>query len=369
MAQVIAPPTSGNSIAGTPGGANLNATATSLAQHILTLQPDKEAARLCFYHYLKNLCEAGEPVTSDLVNRFLCRALSFAHWQENKMALFQETMGLLHHFQETHQGVLPLDEVFRPDDIQVVVVENIRTLELIVHKHHERISTPYDQFRVFADGNDRVIAIVLQGDRSVRVSVYPKAIAIREGELVPLHQELKLFYTPELHLHPQALHQMEIGPHACARFRMTPEGIVGSFIRGYTFQKYGAMEGGGLHRYPALFYPLKRLEQLFVDRKSDPMYVELTGLLEKALELLAEGHPESRKFAKAAQERGRLALEHIFPDDKVVRLLIENLEKSLALELARQPESRPEPHPHEQSFDEDGSLKDEPWPKIRNMPV
>jgi hypothetical protein len=37
------------------------------------------------------------------------------------------------------------------------------------------------------------------------------------------------------------------------------------------------------------------------------------------------------KFAEAALERGRLAMEHIFPDDKLVRLLIDNLGKTLAL--------------------------------------
>ena len=49
---------------------------TALAQHILTLEPDKDAARLCLYHYLKNLCEAAEPVNSDLLNRFFFRAFS-----------------------------------------------------------------------------------------------------------------------------------------------------------------------------------------------------------------------------------------------------------------------------------------------------
>lgn len=309
---------------------------TALAQHIISLEPDKDAARLCFYHYLKNLCEPAEPVNSDLLNRFFCRALTFAHWQENKAQLFQEVSAILQHYCDTHQVQLPLAEVFSPEQIQVVPVETLRTLELVIGRYMERTMSPYDQVRILPEGGEKIVTLVLQGDRSLRVTVYPKVLAIREGELVPLTQDFTLFYSPDLTLHPMMVHQLEIGPHTAARFRMNSEGVKGNIVRGYTFQKYNAMDGGNLHRYPILFYPLKRLEQFFVNRKSDPMYIELTGLLEKALELMNTNHPEAGKFAAAALERGRLALEHIFPDDKLVRLLINNLEKTLALESARQ---------------------------------
>ncbi len=310
---------------------------TALAQHILTLEPDKDAARLCLYHYLKNLCEAVEPVNAELIQRFFTRALTFQHWQQNKQALFNEVNGILHHFQESTGQLIQGSESFRPEELQVVPAESLRTMELVVNKFLERTSSPYDQFRALQEG-DRIVAIVLQGDRSLRVSVFPRVMAIRDGELVPLCQDFALYYTSDLQIHPMMIQQIEIGPHTAARFRMGADGINGLVTRGYTFQKYATMDGGGLHRYPVLFYPLKRLEQFFVNRKSDPMYIELTGLLEKALELMNQEHPEAVKFAEAALERGRLALEHIFPDDKLVRLLINNLEKTLALESARRGE-------------------------------
>lgn len=308
---------------------------TALAQHILSLQPDKDAARLCFYHYLKNLCEATEPVNSDLLNRFYHRALSFTHWQENKNQLFFEVSSIIQHFQDTHHVQLPVFDAVRPEDIQVVQVENLRTMELVVGRFLERSKAPFDQFRVLSEGQDRVVGIILQGDRSLRIAVFPKTLAIRDGELTPLCLDFTLFYTPELSLSQQMMQNLEVGPHTTARFHVTADGIHGAIIRGYTFQRYSTMDGGGLHRYPILFYPLKRLEQFFVNRKSDPVYIELTNLLEKALELMNQNHPEAAKFAEAALERGRLALEHIFPDDKLVRLLINNLEKTLALETVR----------------------------------
>jgi hypothetical protein len=358
---------------------------TALAQHILTLEPDKDAARLCLYHYLKNLCDATEPVNSDLLNRFFYRALTFQHWQQNKLQLFQEVSGLLHHFQESTQKPLSLDQMIRPQDLQVVPTETLKTLELIVSKHLERHLSPFDQFRVIPEGDDRLVTLILQGDRSLRVSTFSKVVAIREGELVPMCHDFSLFYTADLQLHPMMIQQLEVGPHTAARFRFTQDGLIGTITRGYTFQKYATLDGGNLHRYPVIFYPLKRLEQFFVNRKTDPMYVELTSLLERALELMNGQHPEAVKFAEAAMERGRLALEHIFPDDKLVRLLINNLEKTLALESARRgqlagPASAKaasaavpeEDYPLEGVEEIDlteGPQKEEPWPKIRNLPV
>ena len=310
------------------------AYATNLAQHILTLEPDKDAARLCFYHYLKNLCEAQELINSELMNRFFSRALTFAHWQENKLQLFSEVTSILHHYQETHHVNLPVNEMMRAEQIQVVNAETLRTLELVIARYVERHASPYDQYRILPEGDDKIVCLTLQGDRSLRATVFPKVLAIREGELTPLCQDFTLYYSADLQLHPMMIHQIEAGPHAAARFFVNADGVHGIVTRGYTFQKYSVMDGGGLHKFPVLFYPLKRLEQFFVNRKSDPMYIELTGLLEKALELMSTNHPEAVKFASAAIDRGRLALEHIFPDDRLVRLLINNLEKTLALDTA-----------------------------------
>jgi hypothetical protein len=91
--------------------------------------------------------------------------------------------------------------------------------------------------------------------------------------------------------------------------------------------------------------------------------------------------PDTFRFAHAALERGRLALEHIFPDDKLARLLINNLEKSLALIQASQPSYRSVPAAAASAFapatgseldaEPEGLdlLKDDPWPEIRNLPV
>ena len=122
---------------------------------------------------------------------------------------------------------------------------------------------------------------------------------------------------------------IEVAPNIIARFMVLGNGTHGTLIRGYTFQKADAFRGGKISSHPQIFYAIKRLEQHFVDRKTDPMYVELTQILEKAIELLNMRHPEAKSFSQAALERGEQALENIFPDDNMVRLLTQTLRNSM----------------------------------------
>ncbi len=313
---------------------------TGLAQHLLNLEPAKNPARLSFYHFLKNLCEAGDPVISTTLNTFYARALTFSHWQEHKAALFEEVSAALASYVAAHpesaESTLPeLAHSWKPDDLQIVALESQKNLIAMLERAFESELPPTEQFRIFPEGADKAVAVVLGQDRRLRVTLFHPIVRIHEGRLSPLCTDYTLTYGPDLLLEPGHLQQIDVGGHTAARFRFTNDGCKGILLRGYTFQRYAAMDGGSLHRYPILFYPLKRIEQFFINRKSDPMYIELTGILEKASELLSQGHPEGIKFGSQALERGKLALENIFPDDKLVRLLINNLEKTLALEAAR----------------------------------
>ena len=313
---------------------------TSLAQHIVNLDPAKDAARLCFYNYLKNLCEANQPITAQLLNAFYTRALMFSHWQENRVQLFEQTQACLLSYANANSEISSsvfseLQKSWQVGEIETLLIHNPENLIALVKKSLEKELSASEKVKVIADQAGNAIALILNSSKAsnvkLRVSVYPPVTKLVKGELSPLSSELTLQYDQGLQLAPNLLQQVDVGAHTTARFKVDTEGAKGVLIRGYTFSRYAVMDGGSLHKYPTVFYALKRLEQFFIDRQTDPMYVELTQLLEKAIELLGQGHESAEKFAKHAYERGQLALEQIFPDDKLVQLLINNLEKTLAL--------------------------------------
>ena len=117
-----------------------------------------------------------------------------------------------------------------------------------------------------------------------------------------------------------------VSENTTGRFLLKNDKIYGRIIRGYVFQQQQILEDN-LNKYPALFYPLKKLEQLFIDRQSDPTYQELVHTLEKAMELIRMGHPEAENFSKAALQRGQSALEGLFTNDNTIKILVDDLRK------------------------------------------
>lgn len=353
------------------------AHATALAQHILSLEPEKDAARLCFYNYLKNLCEATEFVNSELLNRFYFRALVFPFWQKNKDHLFNETALILQSFQKENLEILPVDSAIDPRSIQIIQVDNYRNFEFVVTKHLSSFLNSNEKLSTLPENHhnpSQLIAFVLHSDRTLNVKVFPLVAVLCDGEVSPLCHDFTLTYRSDLSLHSEIAHQLDLGNESSARFRVTHEGVFGTVVTGHMFQRSALLDGGNLRKYPALFYAIKRLEQFFVDRKTDLTYTELTALLEKAVDLLNERHPEAGKFAKAALERGRLAYDHIYSNDRLLQLLITNLEKTIALALNVQQtkvlRSVQAPPPGTFPIPIDSQdLKDEPWPRIRNLPV
>lgn len=302
-----------------------------------------DAARMAFYHFLKNLCEAGEPLSTSVLDRFFRRALGHQHWSENKLELFTEVSACLQHFSNQTGEPIPLPPFSNPDELQMVRAESFKTLERVVEDWIQQHHGPTDQVRILKDRDEKLIVCRLAVDRSLSVHIFDRALCIREGRLEPLVDDMAVYYNPDLSIDSTRLSQIETAPHTVARFRVN-NGYRGIQVRGYTFQKTATFDGGDLHRHPLLFYPLKRIEQFFVNRATDPMYIELTNLLEQASDLMARLHPERLRFAEAAIERGRLAFEQVFVDDRFVRLLLENLERALLLEKR---ELRYEPLPEE----------------------
>lgn len=302
-------------------------TVLQLARHILRFQPEKDAARLCFYHFLIHHCEPTDKISGELMERFNRFALSFDHWRKNRQVLVQEVQYLLHHFAETYQADLGFKKIVMPDRWQVVQVENPIDCLKILEKTFSHLST---KTRLIPGGPNSFLLMELAETGAITVTHLNNLMYINaEGALAPLNVDMKLRYAADLSLEYQAIQYVEVSPSVIARFMIVESGVHGHLIRGYTFQKADEFKGGAINQHPQVYYAIKRLEQNYVDRKSDPMYQELTQILEKAIELMNMRHPEALSFAQAALERGELAYENIFPSDNMIRLLTQTLRSSI----------------------------------------
>jgi hypothetical protein len=298
-------------------------TVLNLARHMLRFQPNKDAARLCFYHFLIHHCEPTEQITPQLLETFSRWSLTFEHWRQNRMQLLQEVQYALHHFAETYQLDIGFKNMTMPDRWQVVAVDNpIDCLKIF----EKRFSANDKKSRLLAFEKDRFLLLNLREDQGLTVTLLNNLMVInKHGDLEPLNTLCQIHYTQDLSLEFQKVQYVEVAPNVYGRFMILGQGVHGHLIRGYVLQKAEEFRGGSVHSHSALYYAIKKMEQQFVDRKSDPTYLELTQILEKAVELLNVGHPEAVKFAQASLERGEMALESLFPNDNMIRLLTQTL--------------------------------------------
>ena len=74
---------------------------------------------------------------------------------------------------------------------------------------------------------------------------------------------------------------------------------------------------------------IKNLEAHYVHLQSDPDYQNMIALLEKSIHLVDSHVEHSLEIAHINLKKGQMALDHLFPNDKQLQLLITNLEYSI----------------------------------------
>lgn len=293
------------------------------AKYLLQLNPEANAARLSLYHFIKNHCSSNAPLTAEVLNQFYARALSFSHWRENADALECEVKSCVESFLESFQSNIA--SVRHASDIQVIELKNIVDAYEVVKNFMNKKRHEADRVRLLPDSENGIVAILLKNDGSLYIHYFDLLATIRGGHIEPLCTDLVVKYNSNLEPDQNFQHHLQIQAGVTARFQTLPSGVSGKIIRGFAFQKMEEFVQTPLNKIPALFYPLKRLERFFVNRSTDPLYVELTTLLDQSINLLRDNHPDAVKLGSASLERGQNALKLIFPDDKLLALLLREL--------------------------------------------
>jgi len=142
-------------------------------------------------------------------------------------------------------------------------------------------------------------------------------LARLEGStLVPLVAEQELFYDAGLELRDNIPQRLRPSLHAQVRFVISNRGVEARFVSGYAMRQNGAQSLAHLYQEPRIFFPLKKLERYYVFRGSDPFYTDLVTTLDRAIYMMKNNDPEGLPYAQESFERGQIAFDQIFPDDR-----------------------------------------------------
>lgn len=296
------------------------------------LNPQKSPARLALYNFLKGFSEPDDTLDGRTFELFFQHCMDFPHWADNKVQLSNEIRSVLEHFNGFFQQKLDLSGVRFPEQIQIIELESVLDQREALSCHLNSTIQADDKFQLIPDQGKKMIAVVLRKDRSLEVRTFERKFTVRGGLLEPLRKDLVVFYTPSLELSADHLHRLEVAPYITAQFSVEAGKVSGAFLRGFVFQKMAEMKGEALSEQTRLLWPLKRLEQFFVDRRSDREYQELVQKLERTRALVQQGDPEARKWSPILLGKAETLLEQVYVDDKILALLARDLRQTLQLQ-------------------------------------
>lgn len=301
-----------------------------LIKFVSDLNPQNTPTRLSFYNFLRGFPHPDDTLTPELIETFFNYCMDYPHWASNKSQIGQEVRYLLDHFNSFYQQKFDLTPIRFPQTMQILEIEQFSDLIDAVSSYLKTLCSEGDKFRVLPDQNKRVIAILLREDKSLEVRVFDKKFTIRNGVLEPLRKDLVLYYTPELELSPAHTQKIEVAPYITAQFKIFEGKVTGALLRGYAYQKHLEMKNSPLTEEPRLLLPIKRLEQFFIDRRSDSYYQDIVSELERTCSLVQQGDSEAMKWATVALGKAETAVENIFIGDKLLALLIRDLRHAMS---------------------------------------
>lgn len=301
-----------------------------VTQHIMKLSPERNLARLAFYHFLLSVPPAQGEFKKEVVESFYHHALCFDFWQNHIADLGKTIVADLESFYRWNRMESPdwLTQMGTPDHFQWITLEKSHDLQEVVRRHCVRPNKK-DQLKIVPIENQNVLAITVLEEGGVQVLMFGPRLLIQNGELKPMGPLAKLIYTSRLELLP-ATHFWVQGPHQVRFFfHSDQDRVTGVALRGHTFQKLESFSDLPISQNLDLFAATKSLERYFVNRETDPFYCEIVNMLEKANEIISQGKGASRPQLESALQKGQWALKMIFPQDRLLSLLVTHLSLGL----------------------------------------
>ncbi|MEQ1663771.1 MAG: hypothetical protein ABL927_00175 [Bdellovibrionales bacterium] len=264
-------------------------TVEQLAQCFLSIDPQKNSARLAFYHFLKNLLPLNAPFNHEMIDSFYDRALSMQYWQNNKNALGVSIKEDLLAIASRSDLNINLEQVIHSHEMQIIFLEYTRDFAALLareiikmEKNHETVKT--FQLKPNKNGQPQEVMFVrLQKSKRVIVEVRQNIGFLCEGEVQLVRPHSRLIYTPELDFEPNVDQFLTTSLMRIARFTASgDEGqfLTGSFIQGTNFHRAESF-ARNLQDIPELFQAIKNVERFFVNPVTDPYYHQMMENFEK----------------------------------------------------------------------------------------
>jgi hypothetical protein len=315
---------------------------SQFAQYLLKQDPQRNPARSTLFNFLKHIIEPTLPFSPAVIQTFYARVLQFDHWRNDPQSLSDTVRADLQGFLK--QYGLPGEEnawraLRHPDTLQVVPLKVFQDLDDLVQAEHAARQKSGEELKTVKISDTQIMALILSATGNLEVKVYPNQALVWGPRLRLMAPLTQLYYSSEFELMPHVRQVLEGSLMTVHSFHVDIEGVHGLITRGHGFQKFETFIRAKLSETQDLFHSLKKLERHFINPQSDPYYQEMVSRLERANRLLGRPSPDNLAEAERALNRGRLSLKNIFPNDRLLTLLVTHLDYGITQRRGEKPDS------------------------------
>jgi hypothetical protein len=314
---------------------------SQFAQYLLKQDPQRNQARLTLFNFLKHILEPNLPFSPAVIQAFYARVLQFDHWQNDAQMLSETVRVDVSEFLKLHaiEGEAEAWSHLRyPDTLQLVQLKMFEDLEDLIAFEHGPRQKSGDEIRTIKISETQILVLVLSPAGNLEVKVYPNLAIVWGSRLRLVAPVTQLHYSSDMELMPHVRQVLEGSLLTTHSFHVDSEGVHGLVTRGATFQKFETFIRARLPDTQDLFASLKKLERHFINPQTDPYYQEIVAKLERANRLLSLPSTDSLMEAERTLNRGRVLVKNVFPNDRLLTLLVTHLEYGISQRRTHPPQ-------------------------------
>jgi hypothetical protein len=317
------------------------APVSQFAQYLLKHDPQRNQARLTLYNFLKHVMEPNLPFSPAVLQAFYARVLQFDHWQNDSQNLADVVKADLAGFLKAHaldNELEPWRNLRHPDSLQIVTLKQPVDLQELVETEHAARQKSGDTVKWVKISDTQILVLVLSPTGSLEAKVYSNMAIVWGSRLRLTAPVTQLYYSSDLELMPHVRQVLEGTLLTTHCFHVDSEGVHGLITRGSTFQKFETFIRAKLQDTQDLFASLKKVERHFINPQSDPYYQEMVTRLERANRLLGVQNHDGLLEAERVLNKGRLILKNVFPNDRLLTLLVTHLDYGINQKRSHPPQ-------------------------------
>jgi hypothetical protein len=278
--------------------------------------------RTAFVNFLKYTCHPQHQISLALIHRFLSYSFCFHYWQMNSATLCTSILRDFEFLSKEGTVQIDMEQLRSFLRTQWVFLQNNEDIEGLLGRLTSRFGDAKNMTVI--PNTDSTLLLTVDEHQQLRVRGYAPLARIQNGELFVPPAMTDLKYNSSLELDESHWHSIRLNRSKLGFFHIENAQLKGNVVNGHLFHRQRLIHGD-LQQNEDLMVALKGLEKIYISKDSDSFYTELTQRLHRATQQF-HPHPHAIEVARKVLLQGRTALEKIYPEDRLLIVLVSNLE-------------------------------------------